>query len=343
VSPIGVLVMAHGTPANLDDVARFYTEIRRGRAPSPEQLAELRGRYEAIGGTSPLIGRTRAQVDAIGAVLERDRPGVFRVELGMKFAAPRIEDGVSALRSAGVSSVVGLVLAPHSSVVSVGEYVRRARKAARVVAAPDGAGVAAAADSVGADGSGPSSLVPITVVDHWYDAPGFAAMLDVRVTAALRSLPGAAAPTPEAEAIRAGATVLFTAHSVPVRVVEAGDDYPEQVRASAEAVAAAAGIERWTVAWQSAGRTAEPWLGPDLRPVITSLAGSGSTGVVVCPIGFVSDHLEVLYDVDIEARAVADAAGIPLVRTASLNDDPRLAELLAAVVLRAPPAETGRP
>ena len=317
MSPVGVLVMAHGTPASLDGVADFYTEIRRGQPPSAEQLAELRARYEAIGGTSPLLERTRAQVDAIASALRREHGDAYRVELGMKFAPPRIEDAVGALRAGGVSSVVGLVLAPHSSVVSVGDYARRARQGAQD--ARDGA------------------PVPIMVIDHWYDAPGFAALVAERVTAALGALPGGSGDTPGAAAIRAGATVVFTAHSVPTRVVEEGDDYSRQVHASAAAVAGEAGLERWTVAWQSAGRTPEPWLGPDLREVITARAAAGDTGVVVCPIGFVSDHLEILYDIDIEARAVADEAEIPLVRTASLNDDTRFAEILAGVVAGATP------
>jgi ferrochelatase len=130
-------------------------------------------------------------------------------------------------------------------------------------------------------------------------------------------------------------TVLFTAHSVPLRVVQAGDDYAEQLDASARAVAEEAGIEDWSVAWQSAGRTDDEWLGPDVNAVIAGLAGTATTGVVVCPIGFVSDHLEVLYDVDIEARASAEAAGLAFGRTSSLNDDPRFCAILAGVVLAA--------
>jgi ferrochelatase len=131
------------------------------------------------------------------------------------------------------------------------------------------------------------------------------------------------------------ATVVFTAHSVPKRVVTAGDSYPEQLERSARSVADAAGIRNWSVGWQSAGRTDEEWLGPDINVVIRAIAGAGGGAVVVCPIGFVSDHLEVLYDIDVEARATATRSGLAFARTASLNDDPRLSDVLAGVVLSA--------
>lgn len=308
---VGVLVMAHGTPPSLDGLESFYTEIRRGSPPPAPLLADLRRRYEAIGGVSPLTERTRAQVAGLAAALEREAPGRFAPAYGAKFADPRIEAAVDELLGHGATRLVGLVLAPHSSTVSVGEYARRARAA-----------VAAADADAGLGRAG----VELTVVDHWYDAPGFTELLADRVTGAVDSLPAAA---------RSGAVVLFTAHSVPRRVIEAGDPYAEQVAASAAAVAAAAPVGRWEVAWQSAGRTADPWLGPDILDVIRDLPARGATACVVCPIGFVSDHLEVLYDIDIEARQVAEAAGLPFARTASLNDDGRFCEVLAGVILSA--------
>ncbi len=302
-SPVGVLVMHHGTPPALDEVPAFYTEIRRGSPPPPELLHDLVRRYQAIGGTSPLGARTAAQVAGMAARLRQLAPGRFVVRHGARFAEPRIEAAVAALAAAGAQRVVGLVLAPHSSVVSVGEYRRRA--------------TAAAAEVGGLE---------VEVVDHWHDSPGFAELLAGRVRTALGQLP---------DGRRTAATVLFTAHSVPQRVVDAGDTYPEQVHRSAAAVAAAAGVPRWSVAWQSAGRTAEPWLGPDLLKVIAGLPEAGVTACVVCPIGFVSDHLEVLYDIDVEAAAAARAVGLPLVRTSSLDDDPDFCDVLARVVLQA--------
>lgn len=297
--PIGVLVMAHGTPSTLAELPAFYTEIRRGRPPSAGELAELEGRYRAIGGPSPLNAITASQAAGVASALEEGQPGGFLVRHGNRFAAPRIEDAVRELAAAGTSEVVGIVLAPHSSRASVAEYARRARDAAA------------------------SHDLRLDMVDHWYDAPGFDELVATRVAEALGTLPPAG---------RSEASVLFTAHSVPAVLVDQGDDYPDQVASSARAVAQRAGLGRFCVAWQSAGRTEQQWLGPDVRDVIALEGQRGTTGVVVCPIGFVSDHLEVLYDVDVEARAVADKAGIAFARTRSFNDDPRFCALLAAVV-----------
>jgi ferrochelatase len=162
------------------------------------------------------------------------------------------------------------------------------------------------------------------MIEHWHLAPGMVPLLVERVHDALESLP---------EDARGDTAVVFTAHSIPTRLVEGGDPYPAQVLESATAIAAEAGLARWSTAWQSAGRTAEPWLGPDIGDVVRALPGTGAVGVVVCPVGFVSDHLEILYDLDIEARAAAVEAGIPFARTASLNDDPRFCQVLAGVVL----------
>jgi len=303
----GVLVMSHGTPRAVEDIAAFYTEIRRGRPPSPDQLAELEARYRAIGGTSPLNHITAAQVAGIARALEEAAPGCYRVVGGAKFAAPRIEEAAAELVAAGVDSVVGLVLAPHSSTVSTGEYARRAKQAVAGAAAP-------------------AAVVTFTMVDHWYDEPGFVALMAERVRAAVESA--------------GDATVVFTAHSVPRRVVDDGDTYPEQLERSARAVAGAAGVRDWSVAWQSAGRTDEAWVGPDVNDVIRAVAGAGGAGVVVCPIGFVSDHLEVLYDIDVEARHSATRGGLAFARTASPNDDARLCAVLGDVIRRV--AETPR-
>lgn len=305
---VGVVVMAHGTPARPEDLGSFYTEIRRGRPPSAEQLAELEARYRAIGGLSPLNATTRAQAEGISSALATSHPGRFIVRHGARFAAPRIEEAVDSLADAGADRLVGLVLTPHSSLASVAEYARRAR---------------AAAQSARAGRSG--RPLPLVMVDHFYDAPGFAHLVAARVSAARHTLPGHA---------RDDACVIFSAHSVPARLVAAGDTYPEQLTASARAVAEVGGLERWEVAWQSAGRTDDEWLGPDVRQVIAERGEAGDSAVVVCPIGFVADHLEVLYDVDIEARAVADQLGLPFARTASFNDDPAFCALLADVVSR---------
>ena len=303
----GVLLMAHGTPPRLEGLADFYTEIRRGRPPSAAQLADLEARYRAIGGTSPLNALTAAQGRGVAAALEARAPGRFLVEVGARFTDPRIEAAVEALAEAGVDEVVGLVLAPHSSRASVTHYARRAGEA------------------VAAAGARRGGALPLVMVDHWHDAPGFAELVAGRVGEALGALAGGGGPV----------TVVFTAHSIPAALVDQGDTSADQVADSAAAAAAVAGLEHWTVAWQSAGRTEERWLGPDVRDVIAERGAAGDAGVVVCPIGFVADHLEVLYDVDVEARAAAGASGLGFARTASFNDDPAFCALLGDVVVAA--------
>ncbi len=285
--PRGVLVMAYGTPATPDDIETYYTHVRRGRPPAPEQLAELKGRYAAIGGTSPLLERTRAQAAGLSAALGDG----WRVELGMKHAPPFIEDGMQALAAAGVEEgrIVGLVLAPHYSRLSVGEYAARATGA--------------------------------RVVESWHLEAGYVELV-------ARFVSEVATPA-------SGTEVVFTAHSLPSRILAEGDPYPDQLRETAAAVAERAGVERWSVGWQSAGRTPEPWIGPDILDVLRDRAAAGDVErVVVCPAGFVSDHLEVLYDLDVEAAALAAELGLGFARTRMPNDDPRFCATLAEVVRR---------
>jgi protoporphyrin/coproporphyrin ferrochelatase len=298
--PRGLVVMAYGAPASRDDIEAYYTHIRGGRAPSAEQLADLTGRYAAIGGVSPLAARTRAQARAIAAALGGDEAGRWTVALGNKHAPPFVEDAVAEL-AATAADVVGLVLAPHYSRRSVGEY-------------HDRAGAAAAERGL-----------PYVGIDAWHDEPAWLDAQGERVRSALGALP-------------VKTTVLFTAHSLPERVLADDDPYPDQLRHSAEAIAGRAGLgsHGWALAWQSAGRTPEAWRGPDLRDVIRDLAASGRVeGVLVCPQGFVSDHLEVLYDLDVDARRVATEAGLAFARTASINDDPAVMAALAERVRRA--------
>jgi ferrochelatase len=295
----GLVVMAYGTPATPADIEAYYTHIRRGRPPAAEQLADLTRRYDAIGGISPLAARTRAQVDGIAAALEAAEPGAWRVALGNKHAAPFLEDAAAELADAGVERVVGLVLAPHYSRGSIGEYHARA-------------GEAAAARGLGYTG-----------IDRWHDEPAWLDAQAERVRAAR-------APLPERT------TVLFTAHSLPERVLQ-GDPYADELEESAAAIAKRADLgDAWGLAWQSAGRTPEPWRGPDILDVLRDLGtGDEVQGVVVCPQGFVSDHLEVLYDLDVDATRVAAEVGVAFARTASINDEPAVMAALAERVRRA--------
>ncbi|HEU5033645.1 MAG TPA: ferrochelatase [Mycobacteriales bacterium] len=295
----GVLVMAYGTPRDRDDIEAYYTDIRRGRPPTPELLADLVRRYDAVlaestrsgsGGTFPLRELTDQQVAAIAGELSGD----YVVRLGTKHSVPTIPAAVAELAAAGVERVVGLVLAPHYSRASVGDYAERAAKAA----AEHG--------------------LRVETVESWHLLPAYVGFLADAVRAALARLP-------------AGGEVVFTAHSLPVRVAD--DTYPRQLGETAAAVAAAAGVQRWSVAWQSAGRTADEWLGPDILDVIRDRAAAGAPGLVVCACGFVSDHLEVAYDLDLEAAGRARELGLAFARTASVNADPAVMRALAELVV----------
>jgi ferrochelatase len=301
--PTGVVLMAYGSPASLDDVEAYYTHIRRGRPPEPEQLADLVERYRAVGGVDRLRSRTEAQRAAIQGALDRAAPDAFEVRLGMKHAAPFIEDAVAGFAADGVPAVVGAVLAPHYSRGSVGEYLARAAQTA-----------------------GEHDLA-FAGVERWDDLPEHRAFLVEAVRAARADLPDRT-------------KVFFTAHSLPLRVLD-GDTYPDQLEESAGAVAAALGLapfSDWATCWQSAGRTGDAWAGPDIIDMIRALGGTGrADGVLVCPHGFVTDHLEVAYDLDIVARAAAEDAGLAFGRTAMVDDDPVVMGALAARIAEAVP------
>lgn len=297
-----VLLMAYGTPRHPDEIEAYYTDIRRGRPPTPEALADLVARYDAIGGISPLARLTEAQRDALQSALDERAPDTYRVDLGLKHADPKIEEATEALLADGVERIIGLVLAPHYSSYSIGQYLGRAR----AVAEPAG--------------------VPVGGVESWATEPAFIEFISADLERRLASVP-------------AGSRVLFTAHSLPQRIIDGGDPYPDELRATAVAVADCLGLEEgrdWSIAWQSAGRTPEPWIGPDILEVIDSLAEEGSVpGVVVSAVGFVADHLEVLYDLDIEAADRAASHGLAFARTACVNDDATIMGALADRVISA--------
>lgn len=290
--------MAYGTPSSPEAIEPYYTRIRHGRAPSQELLDDLTRRYQAIGGISPLRERTDAQVNGIREQLEALAPGRFDVRFGSKYEPPLLEEPAASFAADGYERVIGLVLAPHSSSMSTDQYMERA------------------ASQLGG--------VDFVQIGEWWNVTGFADLIAKRVREALATIPAER---------RANALVLFSAHSLPERILANGDTYPDQLRASASDVANAVGTSNWDIAWQSAGRTPEPWIGPDILDVLRTKAAEGVTDIVSCPIGFVSDHLEVLFDIDIEAQGVAREVGLNLVRTKSLNDDPDFMRLLAEVVL----------
>ncbi len=301
---IGVLVMSYGTPESMEDIEAYYTHIRRGHAPTPEQLAELKQRYEAIvGGVFPLRENTNRQVAGLQEVLDRMKPGQYRCYQGLKHARPYIEDGVEQMARDGITEAVGIVLAPHYSVMSVGTYIKRAQEKAA------------------------EAGIRMAFVEEYHLHPKLIATLADRLVAGLRKFGTDVEP--------AAVKVLFSAHSLPERILEMGDPYVKQLMATSAAVAEASGVTNWEFTWQSAGRTREPWLGPDILETMERLQTEGVQRVLSAPIGFVSDHLEVLYDLDIEAKAFAAKLDMQLERIEMLNTDPFYMETLAESVAAA--------
>lgn len=291
--------MAYGTPRSKDEILPYYTDIRRGRPPTEEQLGDLIRRYEAIGGLSPLAKITDAQRDSLQAALDAINPGAFTVRLGLKHAAPMIEDATQQLIDEGVESIVGLVLAPHYSSYSIGQYLGRVK----AIAEPAG--------------------VKVSGVDTWATEPAFVEFLTTDLRSKLKNANGKT-------------KVFFTAHSLPQRIIDGGDPYVSELRSTAEVIASNLGLHEgadWDIAWQSAGRTPEPWLGPDILQVIDDVAAQGAyQSVIVSACGFVADHLEVLYDLDIEALNHASSKGLGFSRTACVNTNPNVMNALAVRV-----------
>jgi AdoMet-dependent heme synthase len=298
---IGVMVMALGSPAGPDDIEAYYTRMRGGHPPTPALLSDLQRRYAAIGGKSPLLEHSRIQARGLQAALDQTDPGRFHVALGMQHSPPFIEDSMTELVESGAQEVVGLVLAPHYSHLSVGRYNERLKAAN-------------------------TSSLPLSMIEHWHLAPGYLDFLATSLQATLEKM--IRKHSMDADKIE----VLFTAHSLPTRILATNDPYQEQLRETAEAVASRLSLQGWSIAWQSAGRTSEPWIGPALLDVLTELPGRGMAGVVVCSEGFVSDHLEILYDLDIEARQAAQRLGLAFERTPMPNGDPGFLAALATVV-----------
>ena len=288
---IAVLLMAYGGPDSLDDVEPYLLDVRGGRPVSPEFVAEIKQRYARIGGRSPIRELTEAQAAGVQRLLgER-----FAVRVGMRHWHPYIADAVEGIVAAGQRRLVGIVMAPHYSAMSVGAYQKK------LLAATAG-------------------RLDVALLRSWGEHPKFLVAVAGRVTQALQRFASPAA-----------VQVIYTAHSLPERILAAGDPYPSELQASATAVARRAGLTAWHFAYQSAGATAEPWLGPEACALMTELAGKGHQAFLIVPIGFVCDHVEVLYDVDIVYQALAGRLGVHLERTASLNDDPLLVAAVAEI------------
>jgi ferrochelatase len=311
-TPVGVLLMAYGTPETPDQVEPYFTHIRGGRPPSAESVARLRERYELVGGRTPLLDITNELREALERELNAAAIGpTYRVYVGMKHWRPFIGDVVPRIAVDGVGELIAVALAPHYSRISIGGYRTALGEALGTITEPP----------------------PLRFVDCWHLHPLFIEFTAGRVAAALADFPSAGHGKRDGEVM-----TLFSAHSLPTRIREWGDPYESQLRESCAAVAERAGIREWRFAWQSAGHTDEPWLGPDIVDYLETLHGEGVRRVLSVPIGFVCDHLEVMYDIDYEARRKADSLGMTLRRTRMPNANPGFVRVLASVIAAAPPA-----
>ncbi len=327
-TPVGVLLMSFGTAASLDDVPAYLANVRGGKAAPEDLIAEFQRRFARIGG-SPLTRITQEQAAALELVLNKEpvhNPSALRspkpprgysdqpptreprsgyiVRVGMRHAPPFIADGLRELAGAGARAVVAVILSPQYSDVIMGGYLRA---------------VAAASEPLGG--------VDVAVAGAWQDVDAFLDGLALRLSSALDRL------DPDE---RGQVPVLFTAHSLPRSVADGEPGYIQQLVDTASAVAARAGLspERWRFAYQSAGHTREEWLTPDLKDLFPGLRADGHRTVVIAPVQFLADHLEILYDIDVAAREEAESVGMSLVRTEMLNCDPTLIRALAVVVAR---------
>ena len=294
----GVLLMTYGSPVSLDapDIAAYLQRVRGGREPDPDLVTEFSRRYRLIGG-SPLIGITRLQAAALAALLGRP------VEIGMRFSEPSIQAGLTTLRAAGARRVIAIVLSPQYSTLLMGGYSRDLQAA-----------------SLALGDEAPS----VVIAGAWWEEPAFVGAIADRITDALGEL---------GDEERTQVAVLLTAHSLPRRVADQEPDYVAQLRATATAVAAAARLQpdQWQFCWQSAGHEPGAWMKPDLVDIVAELGDAGRPSILVVPVQFLADHLEVLYDIDVGAREQAEERGVSFRRIRSLNDDPAFIEALARV------------
>ncbi|NCU16553.1 ferrochelatase [Pallidibacillus pasinlerensis] len=300
---IGLLVMAYGTPYTEEDIEPYYTHIRHGRRPADEQLQDLKDRYAAIGGISPLAEITRSQAKKLTNCLNKVQNNYeFELFIGLKHIHPFIEDAVEDMNKAGIKEAVSIVLAPHYSTFSIKSYNERAQKTAEKYG------------------------IEITSVDHWYDEPKFIDFWADQIQAVFEKMP---------QEDKDNVCVIFSAHSLPEKILQHGDPYAEQLSETAKLIVEKAGIKEYAVGWQSEGQTPEPWLGPDVQDLTRDLFNEkGYKAFVYCPVGFVADHLEVLYDNDVECRIVCEEVGANYYRPAMPNDDDGFIKVLTEVVMK---------
>ncbi|MBU8915639.1 ferrochelatase [Bacillus sp. FJAT-29953] len=301
---MGLLVMAYGTPYNADDLERYYTHIRHGRKPTPEMIEDLRNRYEAIGGISPLAKITLEQGEKLEAYLNKIQDEVeFKMYLGLKHIEPFIEDAVKQMHDDGIKEAVSIVLAPHFSTFSVKSYNGRAVEEAEKLGG-----------------------LTIKTIESWYQEPKFISYWAEKLKQTFEQMP---------EEERNHAVLVVSAHSLPEKILQFGDPYPKQLQETADLIAAEAGVKNYVIGWQSAGNTPEPWLGPDVQDLTRDLYHNHHyKAFVYAPVGFVSDHLEVLYDNDYECKAVTRELGVSYYRPEMPNAKEEFIDTLSTVILK---------
>lgn len=299
---VGLLVMAYGTPYKDEDIERYYTDIRHGRKPTEEMVADLRGRYHAIGGLSPLAKITEEQAYGLERVLNESQKEVeFKTYIGLKHIEPFIEDAVSNMKKDGIDEAISIVLAPHYSSFSVEAYNKRAQDAANKLGG-----------------------LKITNINEWYKEPQFIEMWANRINKAADEIP---------EAELDDTILIVSAHSLPEKIKAHGDPYPSQLEETAELIFNQVKVPHYALGWQSEGKTGEPWLGPDVQDLTRDLYHEKAyKHFIYTPVGFVAEHLEVLYDNDYECKVVTDELGATYHRPPMPNADPEFLEVLKTVV-----------
>jgi protoporphyrin/coproporphyrin ferrochelatase len=293
---IGVLVMAYGGPGSLDEVEPYLMDVRGYRPTSPAIIHEVRERYRAIGGRSPILEQTQAQANALETALNTSSKG-FKAFVGMRHWHPYIKETMADMHSQGIEHAVALVMAPHYSRMSIGAYYKKVEEA--------------------------NLPIVFARIEDWHLQPGYLDALAGHVRVALQRFP---------QEVRDEVHIIFTAHSLPQRIIEWNDPYPIQLRETVAAVMERLGSHPHEFAFQSAAISTEPWLGPDASEVIERLASEGKRNILLCPIGFVCEHVEILYDIDIVYQNQAKSLDVHLERIEMLNTAPQMIDGLAQLV-----------
>ncbi|MBI5567551.1 MAG: ferrochelatase [Chloroflexi bacterium] len=291
---IGVLVMAYGGPNNLDEVEPYLLDVRGYRPTAPEIIHEVRERYKLIGGRSPILEQTQAQADALQAALEGN---LFKTFVGMRHWHPYLNDTLAQMQATGIDRAIGLVMAPHYSRMSIGAYYQKIEEA--------------------------QSPINVARIERWHLLPGYLDALADRVQVTLQKFPAD---------VRAEVPIIFSAHSLPERILSWNDPYPDELCATVAGVIDRLGSHPHEFAYQSAAISNEPWLGPDVGAVLDRLAQEGRQHVLVAPIGFVVEHVEILYDIDVVYQQQATALGLQLERLEMVSTSPAMITGLAELV-----------